>query len=356
MRDAAALPPVPETGLPGHTSPAAALPVPSAPARARCANCTALVTGEYCAVCGQRVEPPIRSISAFTRDAFESITHADSRLWRTVTALLLQPGRLTRDFLEGRRARYLPPFRLYLVVSVLFFLLASLLGSAELGQEASGGSTTAPTAGGDAAMASAVEELAREADQMRRGDAQERAAAEELDQVAAGTVSKDAAAICDQITYDGPWKDAVAPRARRACERTFAPGGFRALGREFMATLPHMIFLFLPVIAVVAKVLYWRPKRYYVEHLLFFVHNHAFAFALFTLMILLSAVLPEGAAGVATFGAFGYCAWYFFRGMRVVYGQSRPVTFAKYSVLAVTYLVSGIVVALATLAYSALAI
>jgi hypothetical protein len=329
--------------------------MPSAPETARCDNCAALVTGEYCAVCGQRVEPPIRSIAAFTRDAFESITHADSRLWRTVAALLLRPGRLTRDFLDGRRARHLPPFRLYLVVSVLFFLIASLLGSGELVPQAGGGKTIAPINGGDTALASAAEELAREAEQMRRGDAQERATAEKLDPLVATASSKDPAANCAQITYEGPWKDAVVPRARRACERTLADGG-RALSREFMANLPTMIFLFLPVIALVAKLLYWRPKRFYVEHLLFFLHNHAFAFALFTALILLSAVLGEGLADLVTLAAFGYCAWYFFRAMRVVYGQSRPLTFAKYGVLAVTYLVSGIVVALATLAYSALAI
>ena len=54
--------------------------------------------------------------------ATEDLTHADSRLWRTLAALLFKPGHLTREFLAGRRARYLPPVRLYLVLSVLFFL------------------------------------------------------------------------------------------------------------------------------------------------------------------------------------------------------------------------------------------
>ena len=53
------------------------------------------------------------------------ISHTDSRLWRTLAALLLRPGYLTREFLAGRRARYLPPVRLYLVISLVFFLWAS---------------------------------------------------------------------------------------------------------------------------------------------------------------------------------------------------------------------------------------
>ena len=62
----------------------------------------------------------------FAAEAFESISHADSRLWRTLWYLLARPGFLTREFFEGQRVRYLPPFRLYLVISVLFFLIVGL--------------------------------------------------------------------------------------------------------------------------------------------------------------------------------------------------------------------------------------
>ncbi|GAC1589556.1 MAG: hypothetical protein NVS3B5_22130 [Sphingomicrobium sp.] len=63
----------------------------------------------------------------FLAEAVEIITHADSGFWRTLRPLLLKPGLLTCEFLSGRRASYLAPFRLYLfVLSVLFFLIASL--------------------------------------------------------------------------------------------------------------------------------------------------------------------------------------------------------------------------------------
>ena len=91
-----------------------------------CANCGAPLGGQYCAACGQRHEPHVHTVSHFAGEAFESITHADSRLWRTLWFLLARPGRLTREFFDGKRARYLPPFRLYLVISLLFFLVAGL--------------------------------------------------------------------------------------------------------------------------------------------------------------------------------------------------------------------------------------
>ena len=91
-----------------------------------CDNCGAPVTQKYCGNCGQRVEPPVHSLWHFLQEATEDLTHADSRLWRTLGALLFRPGFLTREFLDGRRARYLPPVRLYLVLSVLFFMWASV--------------------------------------------------------------------------------------------------------------------------------------------------------------------------------------------------------------------------------------
>jgi len=104
-------------------------PLSAAPVAPRCDNCGASVSGRYCGNCGQRLEPPVHSLWHFLTVAMEDVTHADTRLWRTLRALLFKPGYLTHEFLAGRRARYLPPVRLYLVLSVVFFLCASLTHS-----------------------------------------------------------------------------------------------------------------------------------------------------------------------------------------------------------------------------------
>ena len=109
------------------------LPVPAVkppePPRAQtlvCANCLAALNGEFCAACGQRHEPHIHTVAHFAGEAFESISHADSRLWRTLWFLFARPGFLTREFFAGRRVAYLPPFRLYLVLSLLVLLFSTL--------------------------------------------------------------------------------------------------------------------------------------------------------------------------------------------------------------------------------------
>src|SRR5580698_11503504 len=100
-----------------------ALPVSAA---RRCLNCGAALTGRYCANCSQAADVHVPSTRELVHEALEGITHSDSRLWRTLTLLWFKPGRLTQEFIAGRRASFLPPFRLYLILSIIFFLIASV--------------------------------------------------------------------------------------------------------------------------------------------------------------------------------------------------------------------------------------
>jgi hypothetical protein len=90
-----------------------------------CENCGTTVAGAYCGACGQAQSSPIVSVRAFATQVMDDVARLDSRLLRTVRALLLQPGHLTREFLDGRRVRYTQPVPLYLAAAALFFLVAS---------------------------------------------------------------------------------------------------------------------------------------------------------------------------------------------------------------------------------------
>ena len=85
-----------------------------------CRNCGAAVTGRYCAACGQSRAVHVLSLREVLGDVTHSVLHLDSRVWRTLRSLVLKPGQLTNEFIAGRHQLYLPPFRLYLVVSVLY--------------------------------------------------------------------------------------------------------------------------------------------------------------------------------------------------------------------------------------------
>ncbi len=92
-----------------------------------CLNCEAGLAGRWCSSCGQSDEARHRSLSHLGAELAEALTHADSRLWRTLGRLAWSPGRLTRDYLEGHRISQLPPLRLVLIALFLLFAVASLL-------------------------------------------------------------------------------------------------------------------------------------------------------------------------------------------------------------------------------------
>jgi hypothetical protein len=96
------------------------------PPGAPCPNCATPLQGPWCHACGQNGEEYNRSILHLAAEAAEGLTHIDGRLWRTLDRVIRQPGRLTRDYLDGHRAPQIPPFRMFLVVVVLVFLAGSL--------------------------------------------------------------------------------------------------------------------------------------------------------------------------------------------------------------------------------------
>ena len=285
-------------------------------APAHCENCGSALTGRYCSSCGQRRESPVHSLWHFTSVAAEDLTHADSRLWRTLGALLFRPGQLTREFLAGRRVRYLPPVRLYLVISLVFFLWASSSHDKLQVLQITDHGGTAPRAvvtPFDGAFGTPLP-----------GESAE----------------QHAERVCSSgVNYDGPWRERIQPAAHRACVHMVADQG-RSLRETFLHNVPRAMFLFLPLLAGAMMLIYWWPRHYYVEHLLLFVHNHAFVFLLLLLAGLASALLPA-LAGWISGGATLYIAWYLYRSMRVVYGQRRALTLGKLLFLSFFYLVSG---------------
>src|SRR6478672_8308844 len=89
-----------------------------------CENCGAPLTGEFCSQCGQHAIDYRRSIFRVLLDAADSFLNWDTKFLHSMNQLLLRPWQLTNDFNAGRRARYVHPLRLYLIASIVFFLLA----------------------------------------------------------------------------------------------------------------------------------------------------------------------------------------------------------------------------------------
>jgi hypothetical protein len=329
-----------------------------------CLNCGTELLGQYCGNCGQRARGRLISLWELLQDAFGDLFELDSRLWRTLIPLLARPGQLTRDYLEGRRARYMPPFRMYLVLSLIFFVVAFFDPRDDLGLLFE--PEPEPTAGEVAereeqvrdGVDEALEELAAEG-----VITQEQAEKAQSDQDFHWTLfdSTDGAAVeididpetgecrLDQERYDKmpDWfrKRVTPARITGACER-FQNEGAKVLVDPLLDNIPVALIVLLPFMALVLKGLYPLSRRYFVEHLLFFVHFHSFFFLILTLQILFSRVsglvfIPDAIAVLVLVAASFYIPVYLYKAMRRVYGQGHIMTTTKYLVLAAAYFVGA---------------
>jgi hypothetical protein len=284
----------------------------------QCGNCGVALMGPYCHACGQHAHESARSVSALFHDAWHIATHVDERFWKTLYTLLLRPGVLTKEYFAERRARYLPPVRLYLVLSVLFFAFGAV-SPHKMGADFKG----------------------------VRLDP-ERGASEQ------GLAAFLGGLDCSKVHSGAKWLEKL---IQDSCLRNIHTYG-EGIVAVFVANIPKMMFVFVPLMAFAMLILYWRPRRYYVEHLVFFLHNHAAVFLILLLETLLAWVgslyaLKSLGSWIVVLTSV-YTLWYLYGAMRVYYGQGRWLTITKLMVVGMTYLVGIFITLLLTLFVSAL--
>jgi hypothetical protein len=283
----------------------------------RCLNCGAALTGRYCANCSQAADVHVPSTRELMHEALEGITHSDSRLWRTLHLLWFKPGKLTQEFVAGRRAAYLPPFRLYLVLSIIFFLIASSMPDSQV-------------------RFVRLDEMS---------DA--RAKAEPAD------CAKVYATRFEFTLFGRDW----APQIRHACNEIARDNGANLL-HVFFAAAPKAMFIFLPLIAFLHMLMYWRPRHRYAEHLLFFLYLHAFFFSLIAAVILSADAAEAWPRLDSVLGLVPLLLWslplYTVLAMRRVFGRSWAGTLLKASALFVVYMVVFAAAVMSVFVYAAL--
>ena len=278
-----------------------------------CLNCGTALNGSFCSACGQRAVPPDPSVAELAGDAWQELSGYDGRIAATARGLL-RPGYLTREYVAGRRARYLSPVRLYLIVSVVYFLAASATPAT---MNARSGQVTAPGGLqiGVSGSAKGVELTAEERAQLL------------------ASVEK-------------------APRVVRPMLVAVAtdPIAFRS---RVLTIMPRVFFALVPVFAAIVALFYRR--RRFPTSLVFSVHLHAFAFAAFTLSEAAKLTGSLGLAvgvGLAVTTAF---AAYALMALRAVFGGGRAITLAKAAGIAVVYMLASVPAFAIILAWASLA-
>lgn len=344
-----------------------------------CLNCGTALSGQYCGNCGQRARSRLISMWELLSDAFGDLFELDSRIWKTLVPLLVRPGKLTYEYLQGRRACFMPPFRTYLVLSILFFLVLLFDPKEEFGilfepTEELTEQITEDSKSADEIRNEVLDELIAEGllpPKAKEEKASESVESEDTDEADDGATdepeskeywdgvhitvngddsddsddeSDDNCSIESMNELDMPdWlsRRLTDERLKVVCEKVSADNG-TALLEKLKENIPAALFVLLPLMAFVLKMFYPLSKRYYVEHLLFVVHYHAFFFLILILQMLFSRLgiwlkFPDGVVEFILVVTSLYIPVYLYKSMRKVYGQGHLATVPKFLGLFIAY-------------------
>ena len=328
----------------------------------QCLNCGTFLQGPFCHYCGQPDKNLLRFFPVLVRELMEDFFDFDSRFMRTMKPLLFKPGKLTRDYLDGRRFRYTPPLRLYIFSSIACFFLAALIAGDSIVIDAHDGEGEDVVSG--IHIGTADDPEVKEA--LDRLDPETR---QEVDEALAGAeASGDEEGEGDSpIEINGkPWDRETNPFViewmpawvndwvNDEIERSPQKGKEIAKNPDLIKdkvfdVLPATMFLLLPIVALLFKFWYLFAKKYYVEHLIFALHNHSFLFVMLFIAMLLSALAgwaepaEEGRITTAVSWAnIGIALWiplYFLVSLKRVYRQGWGMTLTKYCLIGFSYVI-----------------
>lgn len=233
-----------------------------APTSPHCLNCGAELHGKFCHLCGQKAAAIDVNVHDFVHEATHEFLHLDGKIVRTMKLLVAKPGMLTNEFLIGRRQRYISPLRVYLTCSLLFFLLAAILPGQKLKVSRTNSRLASAETELEKRVESGLQKAERDADQF---------------------------------------------------------------GHAVMSNLPRVMFVLMPIFALLTWAFYRRQQPYYIPHLYYSVHFHAFVFLAAAVYAVLSRVIYKPAAALVLLAPMPY----HFIALRRVFGSSRGITFAK---------------------------
>jgi hypothetical protein len=275
------------------------------PLHTHCENCGTKLEGPFCHRCGQHDYPVHRSFRHAVYEALENLFHFEGKFFRNVITLLFRPGALTAEFNAGKRASQMPPFRLYLFVSVLFFV-------GFFPRQALMPGTTWNVADADVKL-----DLQTEAT---------RAAA-----AAAASHGKEGKAVAANDSERA---------IRRLLERMMDDGYRQKVAAEFVHSLPKLLLIALPLLALYTRVLFRGSGQVYLQHLVMSLHFHTFVYLWLMFAAGWSGLLRLVSPGIGSLvdtlcnvWLSVYAVWMLHR----LYGNGWGTTLAKAVLLTVLY-------------------
>ena len=328
-----------------------------------CENCGALLTGRWCSQCGQAAIDYRRSFRHVIVDVLDSFLNWDSKFFATIGWLIARPWHLTNQFLAGRRVPYVHPLRLYLLVSILFFFVINYWAKsihADPSKLSADDRADIAAELNDPDIPPAVKARIRGALEAK-GRTQPEAQTSPSPQTAVtpqpsviGSPAPSAPSVTSPspsgdfrplVQFDKPPSDKFEKwLEQRAKEKMGEHGSKMALFiTTLFSNLPYMMLCCIPLFALVLKVLYVRKRVFYIDHLVYALHIHSFAYLAIMLIVLitlgLNRSIPGAFAGWIIAALWITFAAQIFLSIRRVYRQGWFFTVFKFFLGGFAYLI-----------------
>ncbi|MCL3780388.1 DUF3667 domain-containing protein [Prolixibacteraceae bacterium JC049] len=315
-----------------------------------CKNCETEFKGNFCPNCGQSILEMDRPFSFIIYDFMGNMFAFDSRFFRSLYTLMFRPGRLTRDFVEGKRQRYMSPLKLYVFVSFVFFLLMSI-GTKRLVSDLDKMEDKAAVELNKNQNKQVADTLVKDLNdvlhvEIIKNNPSDSALAKKLqiptqitetlkDTIQQGYHQSKWAAQLEKelIRKQDSWSEKEKKLARKAINMLDYPDFFIA---EYFKYFSWALFLLMPIFALILKLLYIRRRVNYIRHFIFAINIHALNFIVLSLVFASSWLLSDNYQPYAL-NLLWAIPLYLYLGMRRFYKQSRRKTIFKIFILVSLY-------------------
>ncbi|MDO3625121.1 DUF3667 domain-containing protein [Mucilaginibacter sp. BT774] len=297
-----------------------------------CLNCGTILEGHYCHNCGQENLELHESFGHLMNHTISDYFHFDHQFFHTLKPLLFKPGFLTIEYMSGRRAQYLHPVKMYIFISIVYFLLLfqtngdnNIARINDNGKPAEKGVVVTPASNKPFEQAKKAGEVVLDYTKTPNGwfhpTTKDTSYAEYLtNQKKLAENDRDGfvARVWNKKTFE--YREKYGNHAKEV------------FAEELRHNIPKMMFILLPLFALILKIAFWRNKKFYVEHLIYSFHFHCFLFLFLAFFMLLQLILlPFGKSVIEwlTLPATLYVIWYIYRSLRAVYHRSIFRTITK---------------------------
>ncbi len=292
-----------------------------------CLNCNAVVYGRYCHVCGQENTEIKETFWQVAQHFLYDITHFDGKFFSTLKYLLFRPGFLSIEYNRGRRMSYLNPIKMYVFTSAFFFILLNTIFHEDASEKKVSTNKKAFVyeSGTDSITFINNDTAARTTDSIKyKSIAAYRAAQLKL----------------PEAKRDSWIEQVIEERRIQRLEKYNwdVKRADDAFWKDLSNGISKMMFVLLPLIALLFKLFYRRHNYYYVQHLIFNVHLFIgyYIILIFINALIAIADINKTLAWVDAIAVIPilYLVYYGYKSMRNFYGQSRRKTLLKYFLIA----------------------